>query len=109
MEHKVIQNIKTVTGDKANFRQWHMKLCSAMGQVDPVYESGIQSTVKEIDIGRDIEIVLKYGIEMMGSDWTRLSSDMGGCRRQSPPLCFASYPRRVGAACDWHARSRLAL
>ena len=76
MEYKVVHNLKAVTGYKTTFRQWHQKFLSALGQVDYVYETGIQSTVKEIDIGKDVEIVLKEGSDLMGSDWNRLSADV---------------------------------
>ena len=33
MEHRVIQGLRAVNGDKTMFRQWHMKFVTAMGQV----------------------------------------------------------------------------
>ena len=33
MEHKVIQYLRAVNGDKSLFRQWHQKLTTALGQV----------------------------------------------------------------------------
>ena len=37
MDHKVIQNLNPLTGDKSKFRQWHQKLMKAMCQVKKEY------------------------------------------------------------------------
>ena len=36
MDHKVIQNLKPLTGDKSKFRQWHHTLMNAMCQVKKI-------------------------------------------------------------------------
>ena len=33
LEYKVVQGIKSVTGDKSKFRQWHQKFVNALSQV----------------------------------------------------------------------------
>ena len=55
MEHRVIQNLKAVTGDKSLFRQWHRRFASALGQCDQVHEEIIQHLVKETDLGEDLD------------------------------------------------------
>ncbi len=37
IEHKVIHNLRAVTGDKGLFRQWHHKFITALGQVRAEY------------------------------------------------------------------------
>ncbi len=38
MEHKVIQNLRAVSGDKGLVRPWHQKFTTALGQVKTEYE-----------------------------------------------------------------------
>ena len=38
MEHKVIQYLRAVNGDKSLFRQWHQKFTTALGQVSGGHE-----------------------------------------------------------------------
>ena len=52
MEHKVIQHLRAVNGDKSLFRQWHQKFTTALGQVHGEHEEVIQRMVKEIDLGK---------------------------------------------------------
>ena len=54
MEHKVIQYLRAVNGDKALFRQWHQKFTTALGQVPGNHEEIIQRMVKEIDLGKEL-------------------------------------------------------
>jgi len=54
MEHKVIQYLRTVSGDKSLFRQWHQKFTTALGQVPGAHEEIIQRMVKEIDLGKEL-------------------------------------------------------
>ena len=58
MEHKVIQYLRTVNGDKSLFRQWHQKFTTALGQVPGAHEEIIQRMVKEIDLGKELEKVV---------------------------------------------------
>ena len=61
MEHKVIQCLRAVNGDKSLFRQWHQKFTTALGQVSSGHEEIVQRMVKEIDLGSDLETSLpKY-------------------------------------------------
>ena len=76
MEHRVIQGLRAVNGDKALFRQWHQKFVTAMGQVKEVYEEIIHSMVKEIDLGKDLENTLKKLTEVYGEVWFDASGDV---------------------------------
>ncbi len=46
IEHKVIQNLKDVKGDKGFFRQWRQKFVTAIGQVNGDCEAIIHTWVK---------------------------------------------------------------
>jgi hypothetical protein len=76
MEHRVIQGLRAVNGDKALFRQWHQKFVTAMGQVKEVYEEIIHNMVKEIDLGKDLESTLKKLAEVYGEVWFDVSGDV---------------------------------
>ncbi len=52
MEHKVIQYLRAINGDKSLFRQWHHKFTTALGQVPGAHEEIIQRMVKEIGLGK---------------------------------------------------------
>ena len=58
MEHRVIQGLRAVNGDKTLFRQWRQKFVTAMGQVKEVYEEMIHNMVKDIDLGKDLENIM---------------------------------------------------
>ncbi len=58
MEHKVIQNLRAVSGDKGLFRQWHQKFTTALGQVKTEYEEMVHRFAREIDLGREMENIL---------------------------------------------------
>lgn len=34
VEHKIIQSLGELTGEKGNFRQWHQKFANAMGEIN---------------------------------------------------------------------------
>ncbi len=53
MEHKVIQHLRAVNGEKPLFRQWHQKFTSALRQVTGMHEEIVQRMVKEIDLGKN--------------------------------------------------------
>ena len=42
MEHKVIQYLRAVNGDKSLFRQWHQKFTTALGQISSGHEEIVQ-------------------------------------------------------------------
>ncbi len=52
MEHKVIQYLRAVNGDKSLFRQWHQKFTTALGQITGVHQEIVQRMVKDIDLGK---------------------------------------------------------
>jgi hypothetical protein len=58
MEHRVLQNLRAVSGDKGLFRQWHRKFTTALGQVRAEYEEIVHKLAREIDLEREIETVL---------------------------------------------------
>jgi hypothetical protein len=51
MEHRAIQNLRAVSGDKGLFRQWHQKFTTALGQVKVEYEEIVLKLAREIDLG----------------------------------------------------------
>ncbi len=51
MEHKVIQHLRAVSGDKSLFRQWHQKFTIALGQVAGAHEKIVHRLVKENGLG----------------------------------------------------------
>ncbi len=58
MEHKVIQHLRSVNGDKSFFKQWHQKFTTILGQLAGAHEHIVQRFVKEIDLGKEIEKVV---------------------------------------------------
>ncbi len=58
MEHKVIQYLRTVNGDKSLFRQWHQKFTTALGQVPGAHEDILQRMVKDIDLCKELKKVV---------------------------------------------------
>ena len=76
MEFKVIQNLKSVTGDKSGFRQWHQKFMSAIGQVNTDYEKLMQIVVREVDLGKDLAVVLEQGSSTAPQLWQELTKDV---------------------------------
>jgi hypothetical protein len=77
MEHKVIQNLKAVNGDKGLFRQWHQKFTTALGQVNGMYEEMVHRMAREIDLGKDMAGIMgllrdeyqEYFKEASGDIW----------------------------------------
>ena len=59
MDHKVIQYLRAVNGDKSLFRQWHQRFVTALGQYDQVREEIVQHLVKETDLGKELDIVVE--------------------------------------------------
>ena len=75
MEHKVIQYLRAVNGDKSMFRQWHQKFTTALGQVLGEHEEVIQRMVKEIDLGKDLEKVVTT-LKDEYEDFEKISGDV---------------------------------
>ena len=76
MEHRVINNLKAVNGDKGLFRQWHQKFTTALGQYNARYEEMVHYMVREIDLGRDLGAVIKKLGEVYGEMYTNASGDV---------------------------------
>ncbi len=57
MEHKVIMNLRAVSGDKSLCRQWHQKFTTDLGQVGGPHEEIVHRLIKEIDLGKEFEKV----------------------------------------------------
>ena len=73
MEHKVIQYMRAVNGDKSLFRQWHQKFTTALGQVAGVHEEIVQRMVKEIDPGKELEKVVATMRGEYGDEFVKVS------------------------------------
>ncbi len=58
MEHKLIQNLRAVSGDKGLFRQRHQDFTIAFGQAREGFEEIVHKLAREIDLGKDMETVL---------------------------------------------------
>ena len=54
MEHKVIQNLRAMSGDKYLCRQWYQKFTTALGQVGGVHDQIVHRLVKDVDLGREM-------------------------------------------------------
>jgi hypothetical protein len=52
MEFKVVQSLEPLTGEKAQFRQWHLKAMNAMSQVNAVYGQIMKTLETEMDTGK---------------------------------------------------------
>ena len=55
LEHKVIQNMKPLTGDKGKFRQWHQQFVNAITQVNQDHGEAIKRMEEVLDTGTRIE------------------------------------------------------
>ncbi len=58
MEHKVIHNLRAVSGDRPLFRQWHQKFTITLGQVGGLHEEISHRLVKQSDLGKEMEKVV---------------------------------------------------
>ena len=58
LEYKVIQHIKPLTGNKAQFRQWHQKLINALSTIKEEHAEIIKAIEKSMDIGEQINDAL---------------------------------------------------
>ncbi len=45
MEHKVIQNLTIMSGDKSLFRQWHQKFTTGLGRANATHEEIVHRMV----------------------------------------------------------------
>ena len=76
MEHRVIQNLKNVNGDKSLFRQWHQKFTTAIGQFKPVYEEMVHKMARELDLGKEVDGVLSALYTVYGDVLWEASADI---------------------------------
>ncbi len=58
MEHEVIHNFKAVNRDRTLFLKWRQKFTTAFGQVNAAREEIVHRTVREIDLGKDLETIV---------------------------------------------------
>jgi hypothetical protein len=77
MEHKVVQYLRAIKGDKSLFRHWHKKFTTALGQVSSGHEEIVQRMVKDIDLGKGFEKVVTTVSEEYGDEFARVSNDIG--------------------------------
>ena len=76
MEHRVVQNLRAVNGDKGSFRQWHQKFTTALGQVKAEYDEVVHKLVREIDLGKEMETILVTMENDYGSTFREMSHDI---------------------------------
>ncbi len=76
MEHRVIQNLKNVNGDKSLFRQWHQKFTTAIGQYKGVYEEMVHKMARELDLGKEVDVVLSALYSTYGDVLWEASADI---------------------------------
>ena len=76
MEHKVITNLRCVSGDKSLFRQWHQKFIMALGQYGKVHQEIAQHLVKETDLGKELDKVVEDLKITYGGEFERVSGDV---------------------------------
>ena len=77
MDHKIVQNLGKVTGDKAKFRQWNHKFRSALMTVDMTYDNVLEVVEKDLNFGTpmdDIDNKVKGMIN--GTDYGKLTRDL---------------------------------
>ncbi len=72
MQHKVINNLRCVSGDKSLFGQWHQRFVTALGQCDQVHEEIVQ----HLDVGKDLDRGVEELKTMHGGDFTCVSGDI---------------------------------
>ena len=76
MEHKVIMNLRMVSGDKSLFCQWNQRFIAALGQVEGAHEEIIQQLVRETDLGRELDKVVENLRGHCGEEIRRVSGDV---------------------------------
>ena len=76
MEHRVIQNLRNVNGDKSMFRQWNQKFTTAIGQYKGVYEEMVHKMSRELDLGKEIDAVLGAMHSVYGDVLWEASADI---------------------------------
>ena len=76
MEHKVIQNLRAVNGDKWLFRQRHQKFTTALGQIEGSHEEIVHRLVREIDLGKEMEKVVTGLRADYGDEFEKASGDV---------------------------------
>ena len=63
LEYKVVQNIKSLTGDNSQFCQWHQKLINALSTINENHSYIIKDIEKSVDVGDEVDDVMN-GLEM---------------------------------------------
>ncbi len=76
MEHRVMTNLKALSGDRGLFRQWHQKFTTALGQYNARYEEIVHYMAREIDLGKDLGAVSKKLGEVYGEMYAEASGDV---------------------------------
>jgi hypothetical protein len=76
MEHRVIQYLKAVNGDKSFFRHWQQSFTTATGQVTGEREEIVQRLVKKIDLGKRIEKLVTGVRGEQRAEFDKVSEDM---------------------------------
>ena len=77
MDHKIVQNLGKVTGDKTKFRQWNHKLKSALRTVDKAYNDVLEAVEKELNIGTPMDkIDEEIKNKIADADYEKLAHDL---------------------------------
>ena len=77
MDHKIVQNLSNVNGDKTKFRQWNHKFRSALMTVDKVYDNILEVVEKELNIGTSTDdIDNKVKVMITSADYNKLTCDL---------------------------------
>ncbi len=96
MEHKVINNLRCVSGDKSLFGQWHLRVVTALGQYGQVHDEIVQHLVKEIDLGKDLDKVVEELKLMHGGESKWFTKEMESLAQAICQVNFRHLPRWEG-------------
>ena len=80
LEFKVIQNIRPLTGNRSQFRQWHQKLINALSTIKESHAEIIRTLEKSMDVGDKIPEALddldqQYHLDDFNKDMTCILMD----------------------------------
>ncbi len=76
MEHKVILNFRAVSGDKSLFRQWDPTFTTALGQVGVAHDDMVHRLLKEIELEKEMEKVVKGSKGEGGDKFDKVLGDV---------------------------------
>ena len=68
MEHRIIQHLKVVNGEKSLFRQWHLMFTTTLGQFKGSYEEIVHKMAHEEDLGKEVDVVIQTLYSLYGDE-----------------------------------------